>query len=188
MKRSEAYCGSIALSVVLGAALGASVLVACADKPPAKTAADTKPADSAPPSTPRLPDKAPDSPTASAVHISDEILEACGISKPDAYFAFDSANVRPDDARVLDQIATCFSTGKLKGRTLKLVGHADPRGGSDYNVTLGQSRADAVAGYITSKGLDKAKAESTSRGAMDATGSDEPSWARDRRVDVLLGK
>lgn len=188
MKRSEAYYGSIALSVVLGVAVGASVLVACADKPPAKTAADTKPADSAPPSTPRLPDKAPDSPTASAVHISDEILEACGISKPDAYFAFDSANVRPDDARVLEQIATCFSTGKLKGRTLKLVGHADPRGGSDYNVTLGQSRADAVAGYITSKGLDKAKAESTSRGAMDATGTDEPSWARDRRVDVLLGK
>ena len=68
------------------------------------------------------------------------------------------------------------------------MGHADPRGGSDYNVTLGQSRADAVAGYITSKGLDKAKTESTSRGAMDATGTDDPSWARDRRVDVLLGK
>ena len=71
--------------------------------------------------------------------------KACGISEPDAYFAFDSANVRPDDARVLDQVATCFSSGPLKGRTLKLVGHADPRGGSDYNMTLGQSRADAVA-------------------------------------------
>ncbi len=184
MKRSEAYCGSMALSFVLGA----SVLAACGDKPAAKTAVDTKPAASATTANPRRPDKAPDSPTASAVHISDEILEACGIGKPDAYFAFDSANVRPDDARVLDQIAECFSTGKLKGRTLKLVGHADPRGGSDYNVTLGQSRADAVAGYITSKGLDKAKTESTSRGAMDATGTDEPTWARDRRVDVLLGK
>jgi peptidoglycan-associated lipoprotein len=178
MKRSEAYRSatrSMAFPALLGvASLASSVFVlGCGDKPAAKTAADSKPADS---------------PTASAVHISDEILEACGISKPDAFFAFDSANVRPDDARVLDQIATCFSTGKLKGRTLKLVGHADPRGGSDYNVTLGQSRADAVAGYITSKGLDKAKTESTSRGAMDATGSDEPTWARDRRVDVLLGQ
>jgi peptidoglycan-associated lipoprotein len=188
MKRSDAYRSKVAMLVVLGVGVGTSVMSGCGDKPPAKTAADTKPESSATAAMPRLPEKAPDSPTASAVHISDEILEACGISKPDAFFAFDSANVRPDDARVLDQIAACFSNGKLKGRTLKLVGHADPRGGSDYNVTLGQSRADAVAGYIVSKGLDKAKTESTSRGAMDAVGSDEPSWSRDRRVDVLLGK
>lgn len=188
MKRLDASRGSIAL-VALGVALGTSSLAACGDKPPPKTPGDVKPAASAEPAAmPRLPEKAPDSPTASAVRISDEILEACGISKPDAYFAFDSANVRPDDARVLEQLAACFTSGKLKGRTLKLVGHADPRGGSDYNVTLGQSRADAVAGYIVAKGMDKAKTESTSRGAMDATGSDDPSWARDRRVDVLLGK
>jgi hypothetical protein len=36
--------------------------------------------------------------------------------------------------------------------------------------------------------MDKAKTESTSRGAMDATGTDEPTWSRDRRVDVLVGK
>jgi peptidoglycan-associated lipoprotein len=187
--RSRARAVFPACPALLAAAVAASLVAAgCGEKPAAKTAADAKPTDSAAPTADRLPAKAPDSPTASAVHISDEILEACGISKPDAYFAFDSANVRPDDARVLGQIADCFTKGKLAGRTLKLVGHADPRGGSDYNVTLGQSRADAVAGYITSKGLDKAKAESTSRGAMDATGTDDPSWARDRRVDVLLGQ
>jgi peptidoglycan-associated lipoprotein len=68
------------------------------------------------------------------------------------------------------------------------VGHADPRGGSDYNMTLGQSRADSVAMYLVKKGMDKSKAESSSRGAMDATGSDEPTWARDRRVDMMLGQ
>jgi peptidoglycan-associated lipoprotein len=135
-----------------------------------------------------LPEKAPDSPTASAVRISDEIVKACGISEPDAYFAFDSANLRPDDVRVLGQVATCFISGPLKGRVLKMVGHADPRGDSDYNMTLGQSRADAVTTYMRGKGMDKSKSESTSRGAMDATGTDEPSWARDRRVDMLLGQ
>ena len=55
-------------------------------------------------------------------------------------------------------------------------------------MTLGQSRADSVAKYIVGKGLDKAKTESTSRGAMDATGDNEPTWARDRRVDVMLGQ
>jgi peptidoglycan-associated lipoprotein len=168
-------------------ALCASALLACGGDPPApKTADDTKPAPAAP--TNRLPDKAPDSPTASAVRISDEIVKACGINEPDAYFAFDSTNIRADDSKVLQQVVTCFTSGPLKGRTLKLVGHADPRGDSDYNMTLGQSRADSVAGYMRSKGMDKGKTESTSRGAMDATGSDDPSWARDRRVDLMLGQ
>jgi peptidoglycan-associated lipoprotein len=88
----------------------------------------------------------------------------------------------------LDQVTACFSTGPLKGRTLKLVGHADPRGGSDYNMTLGQSRADSVAGYMLGHGMDRSKTESTSRGAIDATGTDEPTWARDRRVDLMVGQ
>ncbi|HLK38480.1 MAG TPA: OmpA family protein [Polyangiaceae bacterium] len=168
--------------------IAAAAQVACGgDTPPPKAATNAKAPDSPPPSA-RLPDKAPDSPTASAVRISDEIIKACGISEPDAYFAFDSANVRPDDARVLDQVVKCFTSGPLAGRTIKLVGHADPRGGSDYNMTLGQSRADSVAGYMNKRGMDKAKTESTSRGAMDATGTDDPSWARDRRVDVMLGQ
>ncbi len=169
-------------------AITAASAVACGgEPPPTKTAADT-PAPPPPAAAPRLPEKAPDSPTASAVRISDEIVKACGINEPDAYFAFDSSNLRPDDVRVLGQVATCFTTGPLKGRTLKMVGHADPRGDSDYNMTLGQSRADAVASYMRGKGMDKGKSESTSRGAMDATGSDDPSWARDRRVDMLLGQ
>jgi peptidoglycan-associated lipoprotein len=170
-------------------ALAASTQFACGgDKPPPNTADNAKPAPTGALPTNRLPDKAPDSPTASAVRISDEIVKACGISEPDAYFAFDSSNLRPDDARVIDLVVKCFVSGPLKGRTIKLVGHADPRGGSDYNLTLGQSRADSVAGYMLGRGMDKAKTESTSRGAMDATGTDDPSWARDRRVDVMLGQ
>jgi peptidoglycan-associated lipoprotein len=169
-------------------ALSLSGLGACGgETPPAKTA-DTAKAPASAPSASRLPEHAPDSPTASAVRISDEIVKACGINEPDAYFAFDSANLRAEDASVLMQVVTCFVSGPLKGRALKVVGHADPRGSSDYNMTLGQSRADSVATYLVKKGMDKAKAESSSRGAMDATGSDEPSWARDRRVDMMLGQ
>ncbi len=171
--------------------LGASALLTLAacggDQPAPKTEQAVAPSPAAAPPS-RLPAQAPNSPTASAVRISDEIVHACGISEPDAYFAFDSANIRADDAKTVDAVVRCFTTGPLKGRTLKLVGHADPRGGSDYNMTLGQSRADSVAGYMVGRGMDKAKTESTSRGAMDATGTDEPSWARDRRVDLILGQ
>ena len=118
--------------------------------------------------------------------ISDEIRRLCGISDRDAYFAFDSSRVRSQDRSPLDGVARCFSTGPLKGRQLKLIGHADPRGEADYNMTLGLSRADAVGQYLVARGLKPASAKTTSRGSMDAAGTDEASWQKDRRVDVTL--
>ncbi len=175
------------LEVVLVAAT-AAVMACGGDKPAVKAPGDgAGEAASAGPAKNRLPPNPPDSPVASAVHISDEIVRACGISQPDAYFAFDSSNLRPEDSNVLGQLVKCFTMGPLKGRTMKLVGHADPRGAGDYNMTLGQSRADSVKQYVVDHGLDKSQTDSTTRGAMDATGTDEPGWARDRRVDILLG-
>jgi peptidoglycan-associated lipoprotein len=177
-------------SLLLALLLAGVPLLGCGDdKPAPKTAADTKPAPSAAPATAnRLPPQPPNSPTASALRIADEIIKACGITDSGAYFAFDSANLRPEDAGLLEKIAVCFTKGPLAGKTMKLVGHADPRGGSELNMTLGQSRADAVKGYMISKGMDGAKTTSTSRGDMDAQGVDEPTWAHDRRVDMMLGQ
>lgn len=127
----------------------------------------------------------PSSPT--NVAISDEIRTKCGIPDEDAYFSFDSARVTSNDRTPLALVAKCFTSGPLAGRSVKLVGRADPRGESDYNLTLGQSRADAVGIYLDGHGMAKAKTQSTSRGAMDATGSDESGWQHDRRVDVMLG-
>ncbi|GAC1538940.1 MAG: hypothetical protein NVS3B10_03570 [Polyangiales bacterium] len=123
----------------------------------------------------------------SNIHIDDAIRKACGIPDANAYFAFDSTNIRPEDAKPLDAVATCFATGPLKGKKLALIGHADPRGDGDYNFALGQSRADSIAKYLSTKGLDKGQMSSTSRGALDATGTDEPGWSKDRRVDLMLG-
>ncbi|MGH7438422.1 MAG: OmpA family protein [Polyangiaceae bacterium] len=119
--------------------------------------------------------------------ISDEIRAKCGISDEDAYFAFDSAHLTATDHSPLERVAKCFTAGPLKGHSLKLVGRADARGESDYNMTLGQSRADAVGVYLSSHGLNKAKAQSTSQGSIGATGTNEATWQKDRRVDVMLG-
>jgi peptidoglycan-associated lipoprotein len=131
-------------------------------------------------------DAVPNNDTASNIHIDDAIRKACGIDDQNAYFGFDSANITADSAKPLDQVATCFISGPLKGKKMQLVGHADPRGDGDYNFALGQSRADAVGKYLTGKGVGKEQVSSTSRGALDASGTDEPSWAKDRRVDILL--
>jgi peptidoglycan-associated lipoprotein len=129
----------------------------------------------------------PAEPTSGTIAISDEIRRACGIPEEDAFFAFDSASIESVDIKPLDAVAHCFSTGPLAGRAIRLVGHADPRGPSEYNMSLGQRRADSVDGYIDRRGVRAAKIATTSRGAMDATGHDDAGWARDRRVDVQLG-
>ena len=131
--------------------------------------------------------KPDDDATRGNLNISDEIRKACGLTDSEAFFAFDSAHVRPQDQKVLKKLADCFATGPLKGREMRLAGHADPRGSADYNLALGGKRADNVKAVIASQGLSAKKIATTSRGAMDATGTDESSWAKDRRVDVSLG-
>jgi peptidoglycan-associated lipoprotein len=179
--------GVIAL---LGAWSMASVGCGSDPKPEPKTAAPGATVQ-APAKTSDSPNQAlppPSSPTASSINIDDAILKACGIAAPKAHFAFDSANVQGQDTSTLEEVAKCFSTGPLKGRMLKVVGHADPRGETEYNFVLGNSRADAVGGFLRSKGMDKAKIATSSRGELDATGTDESGWAHDRRVDLLLGQ
>ena len=71
---------------------------------------------------------------------------------------------------------------------MRLVGHADNRGEEDYNMLLGQRRADNVKGAVVSAGMTAAKTLTTSRGELDATGADEATWSKDRRVDIVLGQ
>ncbi len=156
-----------------------------ASPPPAKAPVASTPAPEAP--SPAQTSTTAASPTASNVSISDDIRAKCGIPDSDAYFPFDSAHLTTTDRSPLDRVAKCFVSGPLKGRPLKLIGHADPRGEADYNMTLGQSRADSVGQYLTERGMDHGKTKTTSRGSMDATGTDESSWQHDRRVDVMLG-
>jgi peptidoglycan-associated lipoprotein len=161
------------------------LVTACAANVPARTASTTQAV--TPPVAPPLAAAPRAEPTTGMIAISDEIRTACGITSDDAFFAFDSANIDAVDIHPLDAVARCFTNGPLAGRSMRLIGHADPRGPSEYNVTLGQRRADSVEGYIDQRGVKRSQIGTTSRGAMDATGQDETGWAHDRRVDVQLG-
>ena len=173
-----------ALSLLaLGTALGCG-----SDPPPPAKTADAPPPAATPAPAPIANNPKPeDDASKGNINISDEIKKACGISDAEAFFAYDSANIRPQDKAVLAKLATCFTTGPLKGREMRLVGHADNRGEDDYNMILGQKRADNVKSAIVSAGMTAAKALTTSRGELDSTGSDDASWSKDRRVDIVLG-
>jgi peptidoglycan-associated lipoprotein len=123
--------------------------------------------------------------TESSVHIDDRIIKACG-DLPTAHFAFDSANVLPDSASALDALARCFVSGALRGKGMKLVGHADPRGETEYNLALGHQRAYSVLDILAQRGIELSRMTTSSKGEFDAIGSDESGWARDRKVEVVL--
>jgi peptidoglycan-associated lipoprotein len=129
-----------------------------------------------------------DNPGQANVSISDEIRKACGITETEAFFAYDSARVRSQDKAIFTKLAKCFSEGgALAGRQMRLVGHADPRGDDDYNMLLGERRAGSVKTAVSGAGLKAGQITTTSRGEMDARGTDEESWAKDRRVEIVLG-
>jgi peptidoglycan-associated lipoprotein len=123
---------------------------------------------------------------ASNIEISREILRACNIPDANTFFEFDSSRLTTLAMAPLQAVAKCFESGPLAGHRMRLVGHADPRGSTDYNITLGQARADSVAAFLSAQGLRRDAMTTTSRGALDAKGDDEIGWSRDRRVDVLL--
>jgi peptidoglycan-associated lipoprotein len=132
--------------------------------------------------------KPDDDATRGTIAVSYDIRKSCGMTDDDAHFAFDSAHVVDLDKKMLRTLADCFVSGPLKGRQMSLVGHADPRGSEDYNLALAGRRADNVKTIIVAENMSDARISTTSRGALDATGTEEVSWAADRRVDVNLGK
>jgi peptidoglycan-associated lipoprotein len=124
------------------------------------------------------------------VRVDDELARLCNVTFDNAdrapKFDYDEAALMPQDRDVLEQVAKCVTTGPLRGRKLALVGRADPRGETEYNMVLGDHRADAVHVYLARLGVGVTAMSKTSRGELDAEGKDDDSWQRDRRVDIRL--
>lgn len=192
MSSENAHCSASAQSrntrgrlaaVIAGAAL--VVLAGCGhEKLPEPKAAPAPQA-----TTPALTSAAVPAQTGTRdIGISPDLLKECKIhieNVEDApKFDFDRAELQAADRNVLDQVAKCVTTGPLKGRALSLTGRADARGESEYNFALGEHRASSVTSYLKGLGVDPSKLRETSRGELDATGTDETGWARDRRVDI----
>jgi len=122
--------------------------------------------------------------------LSGDIVKMCGIKASGTTaaptFDYDKEELHPEDRAVLDQLATCLMTGALKGKNVALTGRADPRGTEEYNLGLGSRRAASVSTYLVRLGVGEPQLGVTTRGSLDASGTDEAGWAKDRRVDITL--
>lgn len=113
----------------------------------------------------------------------DAAADASGLTRV-IYFDFDSFVVKSEFAGAIDGHAKRLNAAK--GKSVIIEGHTDERGGREYNLALGQKRAEAVQKSLGLLGVPAGQLEAVSFGEERpaAQGSDEESWAQNRRAEI----
>ncbi|HVZ10416.1 peptidoglycan-associated lipoprotein Pal [Rhodopila sp.] len=151
---------------ILGAVAGLALLAACAKTPEPTT--DTSAATSA--ST-----IVPGSQEDLVANVGDRV-----------FFDFDRSNLRQDAKDTLDKQAAWLA--KYPSVNVQVAGNTDERGTEEYNLALGQRRADSAAAYLRAKGVAGARIATISYGKSRpvALGSNEEAWAQNRNATTSV--
>ncbi|HOP85159.1 MAG TPA: peptidoglycan-associated lipoprotein Pal [Syntrophorhabdaceae bacterium] len=106
----------------------------------------------------------------------------------DIFFDFDKYNIRPGDAEILKNNLEWFKQNP--GKKVRIEGHCDERGTVEYNLVLGQKRADSAKNYLINLGVDGKLLETVSYGKERPfdPGHNEEAWAKNRRAHFLILK
>lgn len=115
---------------------------------------------------------------ASAVIAGAENLQAV------VYFAFDSSEITSQAANVLNQHASLLSSNPNAG--VVIAGHTDERGSREYNVALGERRAQAARNYLAAQGVavNNVRVISYGEERPAAAGTTEEAYAQNRRAEL----
>lgn len=108
------------------------------------------------------------------------------ITPASIYFDFDSAELTPQARTVLQ---TLFDQARQRpDQDLQIEGNCDERGTEEYNVALGQRRAEAAKKYLVYLGIDAGRITTISYGneRPRAPGHDEEAWSENRRDDLMV--
>ncbi|NTV66635.1 MAG: peptidoglycan-associated lipoprotein Pal [Chlorobaculum sp.] len=109
------------------------------------------------------------------------------VSLGDIYFDFDRANITPESEAQLKQNADWMAVNKTK--SVIIEGHCDERGTAEYNMALGERRAESAKSGMKSLGVDPARVSTVSFGEEKPfdPGHNEEAWAKNRR-DHFIAK
>jgi peptidoglycan-associated lipoprotein len=106
----------------------------------------------------------------------------------DIHFGFDKFNLGDEARDILNNHAKWLS--KNKDVLIVIEGHCDERGSAEYNLALGERRANSTAKYLTNMGIDEKRIKTISYGfekPLDPS-SNEAAWAKNRRANFVSGK
>ncbi len=119
------------------------------------------------------------------VDLGKPVQDAVGPSGPNlVYFDFDSYVIKPDYQGVIESHAHFLRADKKRKSVIE--GHADERGGREYNLALGQKRSEAVRRALGLLGVNDSQIEAVSFGKEKPAdlGHDEAAWAKNRRAEI----
>jgi peptidoglycan-associated lipoprotein len=104
----------------------------------------------------------------------------------DIYFDFDKYDIRPNDARILDENAAWLKSNP--DHLVLIEGHCDERGTNEYNLALGERRAKSTMNYLVSQGVQAGRITIISYGEErpGCTEHDEGCWSKNRRAHFLV--
>lgn len=113
-------------------------------------------------------------------------VDAVGVGNTVVYFDTDRYNIDTEDAAKLQTQAQYFSQYSQLNFTIE--GHADERGTREYNLALGERRANAAKNYLVSVGVPANRIRTVSYGKERpvALGSNESAWAQNRRAATIV--
>lgn len=101
-------------------------------------------------------------------------------------FATDSTELTSDTVRMLDTVAKALQSDQLAGFSFRIEGHADPRGGAEWNQQLSQKRADAVVAYLIERhGILPERLTPLGKGASELLDKNNPIAPVNRRVTIV---
>jgi peptidoglycan-associated lipoprotein len=159
--------------------LAAALFSGCAKKkeiaeaapPPAPPVEAPAPAPTPPPTTPSEPEQP-------AKTVQDQLA--------DVFYDYDSAEISSAAQTTLDADAKVLTDNA--GTSITIEGHCDERGTVEYNLALGDRRAQAAKDYLVRFGIDAGRIATISYGEERpfATGSDESAWAQNRRAHFVV--
>lgn len=157
------------------------VLGACKKKPaPAPTPAPTP--------TERAPERT--APTAAPVDTMAAYNEKVAATRmrllETIYFEYDADELRDDARESLDAKIAILNANP--GLRIRVAGHCDERGSDEYNIALGRRRAEAAKRYLTDRGVDASRIETSSFGRERPAvqGSTEEAWSKNRRDEFEI--
>ncbi len=167
--------------------VAALLLSGCASQEPADSGPDMEPMEKA--SDTSVDDK-PIEPAGPMVKNGKIVLPADDMGSGETlqgvfYFDFDQAIVRRTGHEELSKHARVLSADRYLW--VRLEGHADERGTREYNLALGERRANAVRAYLVAQGAARTQIEVISYGEEKPAnnGHSESSWAENRRVEIV---
>ena len=104
----------------------------------------------------------------------------------DIHFNFDKYDIRPEDAAILKENAALLK--KFPNVKVQIEGHCDARGTVEYNLALGERRANRTKDYLASLGISTARISTISYGKEKPLdpGQNEEAWANNRRAHTII--